>query len=299
MAIKIVKASDLKQNMALNILIYGAPGSGKTTFAATADKPLIIDLEKGVLSIADFDVDIVQCENLKEAKEAIEYALDNDYKTVVIDSLTRYSELLLEDILNERKREKAQIQDWGDVVSRIKKLIWELQNRNINTIFICLETESSDEENIIRRPNLPGQLKQAIPAIVDIVGYLQVKANGERVLCVNPTSKYYAKDRSGKLGGFIKPDFQEIKKKIFNSALDPQLVKAVQSYATLSGFDYKTYIKENYNKSSSKELTKQEAMDVIEQCKAKIANDNGWDLKDILNKNYNEIKEMLKEVANA
>ena len=74
---KVIKASDLKQNLAINILIYGAPGSGKTTFAATADKPLIIDLEQGTMAIIDYDVDIAQCDGLKDAREGINYALKN------------------------------------------------------------------------------------------------------------------------------------------------------------------------------------------------------------------------------
>ena len=210
MALKIVKANELQKNATINMLIYGSPGVGKTTFASTAPKPLIIDLENGTLAITDRDVDVAKVENLNDVREALRYALKNGYETVVIDSLTRYSELLMEEILNRKKREKPQIQDWGELVSSIKKLIWKLQSKNINTIFITLETEEKDEDTLVKRPNIPGQLKTAIPAIVDIVGYMIAKRDGERVIAVNPTEKWYAKDRSGKLPAFVEPDFQKI-----------------------------------------------------------------------------------------
>jgi len=128
MAFKIIKAKELQKQITVNMLVYGPPGVGKTTFASTAPKPLIIDLENGTMSLLGRDVDVAQVETLSDAREAIKYALNNGYKTVVIDSITRYAELQLEEILRENKRDTARIQDWGEVVKRIKKLIWTLQS---------------------------------------------------------------------------------------------------------------------------------------------------------------------------
>jgi len=168
---------------------------------------------------------------------------------------------------------------------------WTLQSKNINTIFIALETEEKDEDSLVKRPAVPGQLKVAIPAIVDIVGYLRVRKAGERVVSVKPSAKWYAKDRSGKLPDEVKPDFSYILTLIrgedaglvgssdsSNSdnkpadshetgKLDQKYIKGIHSWAGLADFDYKTFIKENFNKESSKELTKEEAIKTIEEAK--------------------------------
>jgi phage nucleotide-binding protein len=291
MGFKILKASDLQKQITVNMLVYGPPGVGKTTFASTAPKPLIIDLENGSLSLLGKNVDIAQVDTLADAREAVKYALNNGYQTVVIDSITRYAELLMDEILRENKRETARIQDWGEVVKRIKKLIWHLQAKNINTIFVALETEEKDEDSLVKRPAVPGQLKVAIPAIVDIVGYMRVLKDGSRVVSVKPTAKWYAKDRSGKLPDDITPDFSKILNLIrgengglvsstpnsptnsqsSNSSktgqLEEKYIKGIHAWAGLTDWDYKAFIKEEFGKSSSKELTKEEALKVIEEAK--------------------------------
>ena len=302
MAFKIIKAKELQKQITVNMLVYGPPGVGKTTFASTAPKPLIIDLENGTMSLLGRDVDVAQVETLSDAREAIKYALNNGYKTVVIDSITRYAELQLEEILRENKRDTARIQDWGEVVKRIKKLIWTLQSKSINTIFIVLETEEKDEESLVKRPAVPGQLKVAIPAIVDIVGYMRIRKGGERVVSVKPSPKWYAKDRSGKLPDEIKPDFsyilsliREEKHEAKNPVpeLDQKYIKAIHSWANLAGVDHKEIMAEKFGKTTSKELTEQEAkelLNILRERWAEAVRELGYDVEYDLGKPLAEIK---------
>ena len=328
MALKILKASEIQRQLTVNMLIYGPPGVGKTTFASTAPKPLIIDLENGSLALLGREVDIAQVDTLADAREAIKYALENGYQTVVIDSITRYAELLLDEILKENKRDTARIQDWGEVVKRIKKLIWTLQGKNINTIFIALETEEKDEESLLKRPAVPGQLKVAIPAIVDIVGYMRVLKDGSRVVSVKPSAKWYAKDRSGKLPDEVKPDFSFILKLIRGETnglgspepnsnnhpkpansrqagkLSDKYVKGIHAWAGLAGVDHKEVIRELFNKESSKELSEDEAKKAIMELKKRWAEhcqtlgyDPEYDLSKPLEKiSYKEAKEYTQNV---
>lgn len=227
---KIINGKDLIKNQVLNVMIYGAPGVGKTTFCATCPKPLIIDVEGGTISVSGKDVDIVQCDTVSDVRQAVNYAIENGYQTICIDSLTRYSEILMKDILAEEGKVKPQIQHWGTLVDSLKNSIWALQRNNINTVLICLEKEVSEEDVLVKRPNLNGQLIQAVPAILDVVGYLKINQNGERELCVNPTEKYYAKHRAPENRSIkenISPNFEILFSRIYGN--EENVVEIVKS----------------------------------------------------------------------
>lgn len=68
------------------IVVYGEAGIGKTTFAASATKPLLIDLEGS----ADYiDVAKAKPKNYAAVLELIDAVIneEHEYKTLVIDSL--------------------------------------------------------------------------------------------------------------------------------------------------------------------------------------------------------------------
>lgn len=214
---KIIKASDAENKSTINMLIYGMPGIGKTTFASTSNKPLIINLEGGEKSISNKDVDLAMCKDCAGVKFAVDYAIKNSYETIVFDSLTRYSEILLDEIVLQDRRKIPQLQHWGEMISRVKKTCWYLQSKNINIIFICNESEIIVEDMIVKRPALNGKLQQSISGIVDVVGYLMINTKGERVVSVNPTHRWYAKHRAPidmAVKEDLRPDFNFIKKRI-------------------------------------------------------------------------------------
>lgn len=221
MTIKIYNAREVQQKKILNVLVYGPPGVGKTTFATTAPKPLILSLESGLQSIMNKNVDCVDIANPSEFMEGLGHAVKNDYKTVVIDSLTRYGEMKIHQLVAEdpdmERNSLPTIKHWGQLVTSVKKTIWALQSSEINVILIALEKET-DDCGLIKRPALTGQLSQAVSGIVDVVGYLQADQKGVRRLSVNPTAKYYAKHRNPietKILGDLEPDFQVLQSRIF------------------------------------------------------------------------------------
>ena len=92
MALKIVKSN---KDQAKLVCIYSPDGFGKSSLAASAPTPLFFDIEKGA---GQLDVDrVTDINSLDELISAInDFAKDpGDYKTLVIDSLTRVESFIM------------------------------------------------------------------------------------------------------------------------------------------------------------------------------------------------------------
>ena len=94
----IMKATDMKTEN-LTVLIYGAPGMGKTTLLGEQKgRTLIIDIDKGTSVLAGNDnVDIVRIsENIGEIQNLIkELQKTNEYKNICIDSVSELERAML------------------------------------------------------------------------------------------------------------------------------------------------------------------------------------------------------------
>lgn len=71
------------------VLIYGAPGDGKTTFAASFPNPIFIQTEDGTPTGVEFDT-FGRVKDFSSVMEAIGslYEGEHSYKTLVIDSIS-------------------------------------------------------------------------------------------------------------------------------------------------------------------------------------------------------------------
>lgn len=137
--------------------LTGLPGAGKTTLAATFPKPLLLDMEGGgwVLSEQGTAVhDEWECRTegrQKEVLAVLREVADAGYETLILDSWTRLSGWLEQDILDEDGRAESLMSALGGYgkgrdahVARTMKVIealqW-LQERRRMHIVIVLHTK--------------------------------------------------------------------------------------------------------------------------------------------------------------
>ena len=79
----IVKKNDVLPERPVIIVLYGVPGSGKTSVATTADNPLLIDCDRGAdRAVQRCDAIMAKCwKDIDSERESMK-----DYKTIVVDT---------------------------------------------------------------------------------------------------------------------------------------------------------------------------------------------------------------------
>lgn len=217
-----------------SILIYGDWGSGKTVLACQANKPLLLDCEKGRKSLLNHPelvgIPIKPIRSLNEAKQMalnIKNDKDENIKTVIVDTVTTLQFKDLSAIMNKlpdgRDPDLPSMAEFNRDNRRVARFIQELLDacestgRNV-VILAHIKEEKDDEGNItLIRPGTSPALTQALAPMVDCVFYLSHVADSKgeikRELHTVATRKIKGKNRFGSLPTKIEnPHFSVIEK---------------------------------------------------------------------------------------
>lgn len=242
MAVKLVSTRQAAELQGLKILIYGAPGAGKTTLAATTAEPtVILSAEAGLLSLREHDIPVIEVKTIDDVKEAYSFLATShegrQFHWVVLDSLSEIGEVCLS---AEKKACRDPRQAYGCLQEHMYELIRafrDLPGRNVyfsakmqaEKIDIvetrtngAITSQVSVGSKIVYSPSMPGiKLGQALPYFTDFVLALRVEKDADgnlsRWLQTQPDDSYIAKDRSGALMPFEVPDLAAIAAKVLTT----------------------------------------------------------------------------------
>lgn len=213
---RFIPANLVSQAGGMNLWLFGEPGVGKTTLAATcADSDygkdvLFIAVEAGTKSIEDRpEIDVFTPSGMADISEVFEFLSDEQhkYKTVVLDTMNELQMLGLATFTNTF----PDLQDWGKSTDQIRRLmrafIGLARDNAMNVIFISHAAKIKDDVlgKIYTRPNLTPKAAESAEALVDMMGYLSMDDNGKRNLRLSPTNTITAKYRQPRTGIQLPP----------------------------------------------------------------------------------------------
>jgi hypothetical protein len=205
---KIRKSKDVELS-GINLLLYGNSGTGKTWYAGTAPKPLVLDFDGGIITLRNKDIAYIPREEMstwKKALKVIDEAMESkEFETIVIDSFTVLSMICMEHVLKFNGVDTARIQDYGQQIRLLQGLIDTLTSNypDKNLIVIChAEPVQDDFGKIDIRPLVVGKFSSRISLFFDEVYYATVekkgmgsKAKETFILKTRKGSNYVAKSR--------------------------------------------------------------------------------------------------------
>lgn len=192
---KPIKPKDLISKN-LKILLYGESGKGKSYLAGSVENAIVLDLEKGSASVKNKDIDVIPVDNAKSFKEVLEWVKNQPYETIIIDSLTRYGEMLYVALTQVYPDKKDSMLLWNqfDVLSRQRLGVILSINKNI--VITMLEENTNDGGSLKKFPMYKAnKFKMMIPSYFDLVGHIVIDENGERLLITEPTEDAVGKNR--------------------------------------------------------------------------------------------------------
>jgi hypothetical protein len=216
---RIIKLEDLPDQRAPQhtFCVYGATGTGKTTFAGSFPRPVFLsevtesgyESLRGLSSDALFEGDvppivlgIEKMNDMNLAREALApHIASGMVQTVVIDSLTFYADLYLNHLFGLAGPAANNLKIYGQLGLHLRDLRVKTHNLGCNVVSLCLAQDpNEDQPNGL--PMIPGKEAGKFGAGCDFLFYSQhdrFKQGNEWAdhfkLHSKPVGKYVARAR--------------------------------------------------------------------------------------------------------
>jgi len=188
----IIRKNDVMPERPVIIVLYGTPGTGKTSLANTAKNPILIDTDRGS-DRASNRVDTLMASkwmDIESEKEAIK-----TYDTVVVDTAKSLLDDYLADyVVSQNYKLKTNgLKRFGEMAEKFKEFVNFLRQNQSDIIFVCHDKETTEGDIIKHSPECTGQSKDLLLRIADQVGYITI-VNGQRTIVFDPTDTTVGKN---------------------------------------------------------------------------------------------------------
>ena len=205
-------------------IIFGAPGTGKSTLGYSAKNSLLINLDNGAHRVKPEHrdgKDTSVCSNFDEVKADVEYA-KGKYSTIVIDTGGALVEMLKQYVVDHPSEFKGGAKAMGGISLQgygFVKQLWNdftnMVRKNFDVVFIFHETaEKNNDDGVFYNIVVEGAARNSVWQSSDLAARLFIN-NGQRYLGFTPTESYSAKSSFGISGLVAVPELKPGEKNDF------------------------------------------------------------------------------------
>lgn len=164
------KPHEIQVQDKIKCLIYGQAGTGKTTMALSAPKPLLLDFDGGASRLnTAHRVDTVQIQNWAECMQVMQEDL-SAYETIVVDTIGKMLDFIITDVCKGRV---PQINNWGTINNNFTAFCRQLHSLNKNIIFIAHRDNRKEGDKNVFIPAIREKSYNAIVTELDLMGYIE------------------------------------------------------------------------------------------------------------------------------
>lgn len=196
MALRIIKATEPMPVENIVLTVYAAPGLGKSTLGFTAEKPLMLDFDKGAYRSGNRgDAVTVTKWSDVEAMTAEDLA---PYNTIIVDTAGRALDAMGVDIILKNPKAgrggNLTLQGYGELKGRFTQWQSFLRSQGKDLVLICHMSEEKNGDDTMERIDAQGSSKNEIYKSSDAMCRIQIQPDGTRVLNFDPREGGFGKN---------------------------------------------------------------------------------------------------------
>ena len=214
---KIEKTRPTKDLNSMNILLYGLPKVGKTTFAAEFDNALFLATEQGHNFVSVEKVDVQDWRGVYEIFSALK-TQEHKYKTIIIDIVDLFHKLCERHVMSINGAVHPSDLPYGKGFSLVRdefvKVVNGINMMGFGMVFIShakeKELKKKDASWTYMTTTMTGAAENIVCGMCDLILYCYIDKDGSRLMRTKPTPYVNAGDRSGALPEIMPMSFKAL-----------------------------------------------------------------------------------------
>lgn len=181
-------------------LIYGEPGTGKSTLALSAPNPVMLDADDGMKRVQKrFQAPSLPMVSYRQVLELLSGNELDAFDTIVIDTLGKFVSFIgdwaiEQDPKNRKKGGGLAIAGYGAIKDEFARFVREIKKKKKYLLFIAHGREEKSGDVIKVRPDCPGSSGNDLVKELDFMGYVEMHGDDRHTISFSPNERYYGKN---------------------------------------------------------------------------------------------------------